>query len=207
MNIFNNDRGMFVWVAKKATKKGMSPKLDMKWQGPYLVIDKLSEVVFRIQQSGPRGPKKVVHYDLLKLYHGKPLESWLHKIRQVEKRQEPPSLTLSVQSSPSTQRADPTLLPRNEHPKVPCSSRLENSSRRPAEQEPRPTKKDDDSDLQTNRYPQRHRNPPDRYAMHDYAEDYQVRPIGTMLRFYARVTIMTHMQRLMTRKINLDWLA
>ena len=67
----------------------------MKWEGPYLIIDKKSDVVYRIQKGGPRGTKKVVHYDHLKPYWGNPLYhgsiSWsLWR----EAAEEAPSLTL-----------------------------------------------------------------------------------------------------------------
>jgi len=81
-------------LAKKATKKGLSPKLDMKWQGPFLVIDKLSDVVFRIQRNGPRGLQKVVHFDNLKPYCGKPPKSWLNSKKPVQVEEIQPAMTL-----------------------------------------------------------------------------------------------------------------
>ena len=90
--------GQFVWLSKKVTKRGMSPKLDTRWEGPYLVVKQLSDVVFRIQRSGPRGQQKVVHYDRLKPYEGKPLSSWLHKKKPREVQEEPPVLKLQDKS-------------------------------------------------------------------------------------------------------------
>jgi hypothetical protein len=87
-------KGDFVWLSKKSTKKGMSPKLDMRWEGPFLVIDKLSDVVYRIQRNGPRGMQKVVHFDRLKKYCGKPLQSWLTKKQPVQVEEIQPKLTL-----------------------------------------------------------------------------------------------------------------
>ena len=139
------DKGMFVWLAKKATKKGMSPKLDMKWHGPFLVIDKLSDVVFRIQQNGPRGTKKVVHYDLLKPYCGKPLTSWLHKLKPVENHEEPPSLM--TDDSPTSSQSEQSTL--HDQQKKSPSRKLETEASQPEGSE--------------NRYPERHRKPPDRY--------------------------------------------
>jgi hypothetical protein len=80
--------GDFVWLNRKATKQGMSPKLDVKWDGPFLVINQLGAVTYRIQRSGPRGIKKVVHYDRLKPYQGKTLQSWLHQVGQPEVHEE-----------------------------------------------------------------------------------------------------------------------
>ena len=85
----------------------MSPKLDVRWEGPYLVVNQLSDVVFRIQRTGPRGLQKVVHYDRLKPYEGKPLSSWLNKTQPRRVQEELPVLTL--QDLPEVQLlADPT---------------------------------------------------------------------------------------------------
>ena len=70
------EEGSFVWLHNETRKKGQCPKLQYKWEGPYLVIKKLSDVVFRIQKSQQSKPK-VVHYDRLKPYVGEPLHSWI----------------------------------------------------------------------------------------------------------------------------------
>jgi hypothetical protein len=72
--------GDFVWLQNPTRTKGLSPKLQAKWTGPYLVITRLSDLVYRIQRQGPQGKMQVVHYDRLKLYAGIPLRSWLDKI-------------------------------------------------------------------------------------------------------------------------------
>lgn len=94
--------GQFVWLSKKATKRGMSPKLDARWEGPYLIVKRLSGVVFRIQRNGPRGIQKVVHYDRLKPYEGRPLASWLNKKKPVKVQEEPVVLKLQ-EVHPSTE--------------------------------------------------------------------------------------------------------
>ncbi|XP_038058673.1 uncharacterized protein LOC119729953 [Patiria miniata] len=67
--------GKFCWLFNPAKKKGVSPKLMCRWEGPYLILDKLSDVTYRIQ--GKSGEKmKVVHSDRLKPYEGKPLKPW-----------------------------------------------------------------------------------------------------------------------------------
>ena len=68
--------GEFVWLYNPAKKKGVTPKLQLKWEGPFLVLKKLSDVVYRIQRS--RGSKPlVVHVDRLKPYQGDPIKSWV----------------------------------------------------------------------------------------------------------------------------------
>ncbi len=44
---------------------------------PYLVIDKLSDVMYRIQKSPHSKPKLIVHYDRLKPYEGEEVHNWL----------------------------------------------------------------------------------------------------------------------------------
>ena len=71
------EQGSFVWLHNEVRKKGQCPKLQYKWEGPFLVIKKLSDVVFRIQKSQQSKPK-VVHYDRLKPYEGNELPNWLN---------------------------------------------------------------------------------------------------------------------------------
>ncbi|XP_022108295.1 uncharacterized protein LOC110988783 [Acanthaster planci] len=68
--------GEFAWLHNPAKKKGVSPKLQCRWEGPYLIVHQLSEVIFRIQRK-KRGKMKVVHRDRLKPYTGEPLVAWI----------------------------------------------------------------------------------------------------------------------------------
>ena len=67
--------GRFVWLHDPKKKKGVSPKLQLRWKGPYLIVTQLSDVVFRIQSS-PRAKPMVVHSDRLKPYEGERLATW-----------------------------------------------------------------------------------------------------------------------------------
>ena len=78
--------GEWVWLQGTLKKRGFAPKLMLKWIGPYLVINKLSDVVYRIQQSKKAKPK-VVHLNRLKKYNGPPRASW---IGRPEPRRNPP---------------------------------------------------------------------------------------------------------------------
>ncbi len=70
-------RGDPVWLHNPQRKKGICPKLSCQWEGPFLVIDKLCDVVFKIQRSVRTKPK-VVHANRLKKYLGdNPPVSWL----------------------------------------------------------------------------------------------------------------------------------
>ena len=69
------DPGKFVWLRNQIRKKGISPKLSYRWEGPYKVTDKLSDVTYRIQRA-PRSKARIIHYDRLKSYEGTTPEEW-----------------------------------------------------------------------------------------------------------------------------------
>ncbi len=69
-------RGDPVWLYSPQRKKGLSPKLQRPWQGPFLVLQKINDVVYRIQLS-PRIKPKIVHHNRLTPYQGQTPPSWL----------------------------------------------------------------------------------------------------------------------------------
>lgn len=58
-----------VWVYIPKRKKGRCPKLDSHWDGPCRVLERVGEVVYRVQVP-PRGRKVVLHRDRLAPYRG-----------------------------------------------------------------------------------------------------------------------------------------
>ncbi len=71
------ERGDAVWLHNPQRKKGVCPKLSLQWEGPYLVVERLCDVVFKIQRN-LRSKPKVVHANRLKKYLGEnPPSSWL----------------------------------------------------------------------------------------------------------------------------------
>lgn len=58
-----------VWLWNPTRRKGLSPKLQVPWDGPYVVLKTLNDVVVRIRKS-PNSKPKVVHYDRLAPYYG-----------------------------------------------------------------------------------------------------------------------------------------
>ena len=68
-------KGQFVWMYNPAKKKGHCPKLQCRWECPYVILDRMSDVTYRVQRSRGR-KKKVVHCDRLKPYEGRHLEPW-----------------------------------------------------------------------------------------------------------------------------------
>ena len=53
-----------VWLWNPKRRKGLSPKLQSCWEGPYTIVKLLNDVVVRIQRT-PSAKPKVVHYDRL----------------------------------------------------------------------------------------------------------------------------------------------
>ena len=70
------EEGQFVWLRKKTREKGLSPKLQPRWLGPYLIVTRMSDVTFRIQAS-PRSHPMVVHADRMKKYEGIERQAWV----------------------------------------------------------------------------------------------------------------------------------
>ncbi|KAG7176885.1 hypothetical protein Hamer_G000082 [Homarus americanus] len=56
-------------------KKGQSPKLQSPWEGPYTVVERLSDVTYRIRGRRKAQPK-VVHVSRLWQYHGPGQYTW-----------------------------------------------------------------------------------------------------------------------------------
>ena len=58
--------GNMVWLHSPAVQRGRSRKLHRSWTGPYKVVTKLSDVVYRLQHVQARRKKPVVHFNCLK---------------------------------------------------------------------------------------------------------------------------------------------
>ena len=71
--------GELVWFHNPVRKQGLSLKFQRPWKGPYVIVEKLNDILYKIQET-PRGKPKVVHYDRLKLYNGENKPTWF-KIR------------------------------------------------------------------------------------------------------------------------------
>jgi transposase InsO family protein len=67
--------GNFVWFYNPRRKKGITTKFACNWTGPYMVVKRLSDTVYRIQRNRAAKPK-VVHYDRLKRYRGDKAQAW-----------------------------------------------------------------------------------------------------------------------------------
>lgn len=58
--------GDWVWVLNPKVPKNSSKKLFHPWQGPYKIVKKISECVYRIQGLNGRRRRQVVHFNRLK---------------------------------------------------------------------------------------------------------------------------------------------
>ncbi|GFX34244.1 retrovirus-related Pol polyprotein from transposon 412 [Trichonephila clavipes] len=59
--------GKKVWLWNLKRHKGLSPKVQTNWEGPYTVLKRLNDLVVRIQKS-PHSKRKVIHYNRLAPY-------------------------------------------------------------------------------------------------------------------------------------------
>ena len=58
--------GDLVWLHSPAVPRGQSKKLHRPWAGPFRVVSKLSDTVYRVQNTLARRRRTVVHFDRLK---------------------------------------------------------------------------------------------------------------------------------------------
>ena len=65
-----------VWLHNPRRVRGLSPKLQSSWEGPYEVLEALSSVTYRIAAVGTRRRPKVVHVDRLWRFAGDGTFSW-----------------------------------------------------------------------------------------------------------------------------------
>ncbi|GBM89897.1 hypothetical protein AVEN_172172-1 [Araneus ventricosus] len=58
-----------VWMYNPKRRRGLSPKLEQNWEGPYTIVKKLNDVIYRVQRS-PNAKPKVIHINRLTPYRG-----------------------------------------------------------------------------------------------------------------------------------------
>ena len=71
-------RGDAIWLYSPQKKKGICHKLMPHFDGPYLVVERMSDILYCIQK-GSKSKPKVVHHDCLKVYHGPNVPDCLSK--------------------------------------------------------------------------------------------------------------------------------
>ena len=123
--------GDLVWLHNPQRKKGISPKLRRPWEGPYVVVERLNDVVYRIQQ-GPRKKPKVVHRDRLWKYSGVERADWFQGPVQ-DKSDDVASRTTTQQDSQevNTKGRASVRHPKRRQKLPPYSGRRARRTRRP----------------------------------------------------------------------------
>jgi hypothetical protein len=61
--------GQFIWLFDPTKRKGLSSKLQRRWKGPFKIIQKISESLYKINMI-KNGKTQIVHYDRLKIHKG-----------------------------------------------------------------------------------------------------------------------------------------
>ncbi|KAJ8939474.1 hypothetical protein NQ318_022528 [Aromia moschata] len=84
--------GNQVWLYNPQRRRGLSPKLQSSWEGPYEVVTQINDVVYRIQKL-PRGKPRVVHFNRLAPFAGSNDEQAEARVRHVS----PPDGELSFE--------------------------------------------------------------------------------------------------------------
>jgi transposase InsO family protein/DNA-binding MarR family transcriptional regulator len=73
--------GDVVWCVHESRKVGVTPKLEKRYEGPYLITSKLSTINFVIQLN-QEGDQRCVHHDKLKRYEGCNLPRWILRAKK-----------------------------------------------------------------------------------------------------------------------------
>ena len=68
-------QGQPVWLHDPSRTRGVCPKLKAKWTGPFVITQKIDDLVYRVQKH-PRANPKVVHLNRLKPYEGVNPPQW-----------------------------------------------------------------------------------------------------------------------------------
>ncbi|UYV64569.1 hypothetical protein LAZ67_3001200, partial [Cordylochernes scorpioides] len=77
--------GEMVWLHDPRRKKGLSPKLQYQWEGPFKIIKCLNDVIYRFQKT-PTSKPKVLHYNRLAPFRGSVPEQWTVRDNQTKLR-------------------------------------------------------------------------------------------------------------------------
>ncbi len=80
----NFNEGDNVWLYYPQRKKGLSPKLQKQLRGPYTVVKRINDLVYKIQ-AGPCCKANIVHRNRLRRYAGSQPQTWF---KDVESSQE-----------------------------------------------------------------------------------------------------------------------
>ncbi|KAJ3649656.1 hypothetical protein Zmor_021383 [Zophobas morio] len=63
-NLVGFQAGDLVWLYNPPRRNGCCPKLSSDWEGPYTVVTRINDVVYRIRRE-PKRKMKIVHLSRL----------------------------------------------------------------------------------------------------------------------------------------------
>lgn len=66
-NHIKYSQGDAVWYFKPIRRKGFNPKIQINWKGPYVITERINDVLYRIQ-AGPKNKSDIVHHDAIRPY-------------------------------------------------------------------------------------------------------------------------------------------
>ena len=75
LKLIEYERGDAVWL-HNTRHDGLTSKLACHWEGPYTVLQKINDFVYKIQKNQRTKPR-VVHHNHLKPYLGHDKPDWL----------------------------------------------------------------------------------------------------------------------------------
>ena len=78
-----------VWLHQTRRFKGLSPKLQSRWVGPYKVVQRISDIVYKIKKTGK---SIIVHHNRLKPYIHRDNATWKNPISFKNAEPEPKEL-------------------------------------------------------------------------------------------------------------------
>ncbi|VDI26372.1 Hypothetical predicted protein [Mytilus galloprovincialis] len=97
------EKGDLVWRNQKKNTPGLKLKIARQWTGPWIIIDKKSDIIFKIQHS-KNSTAVIIHGDNLKPYKGNKKAKWFTENNEERIPVEIPNLTeFSIMTSPGQQ--------------------------------------------------------------------------------------------------------
>ena len=98
-----------VWLHNPQRKKGLTPKLQYPWQGPYIITKRINDLVYRIQ-LGLKAKPKVVDRNRLWRYSGVNAPTQYHAHEQ-EQSTTPVGMTISEAPTATTAEQEQNTSP------------------------------------------------------------------------------------------------
>ncbi|VEN45007.1 unnamed protein product [Callosobruchus maculatus] len=74
--------GDLVWLCSPQKRRGLPPKLQSSWEGPYEVVKKINDVIYRIKKANG-GKPRVVHFNRLAPFAGDNAEAQVRELQQL----------------------------------------------------------------------------------------------------------------------------